>query len=85
MRDICINLHTLEGTLQAIGYPGDSATLLYRNTKIKIIKIAGYDTATYNRSMKFYTTHTANYRRIYEQVVDSLALREQKGIWKIAE
>jgi hypothetical protein len=82
MCDIFIDMHIAEAIIQQQNLQGDSATAAYVLSKNAVLKKHETDTATYRKSLNYYNEHPAQYKKIYEAVVDSLALREQRGILK---
>ena len=82
MREIYIDMHIQEAIIMQANLQGDSAIAAYMEAKNYVLKSHKVDTALFRKSQDFYINHINNYKRIYEGVVDTLALREQRGLLK---
>ncbi|TAH29764.1 MAG: DUF4296 domain-containing protein [Cytophagales bacterium] len=79
MRSVLIDIHLLEGKIAESGYIyPDTATINYvRGSKI-IWKKHKIDSVYFRKSFQYYTQNPAILTQIYQEVVDSLSLREVK-------
>ena len=82
MRDILIDIHLQEAFIMQRNLNNDSSTQAYLEAKKQVLAKYKVDTALFRKSQDFYFKHPSNYKRIYEGVVDTLALREQRGLLK---
>lgn len=79
MRSVLIDIHLLEGKIAESGYIyPDTATINYvRGSKI-IWKKHKIDSVYFRKSFQYYTQNPTILTQIYQEVVDSLSLREVK-------
>jgi len=82
MRSILVDLYTEEAIIQQQNLQGDSALEAYILAKNEVLKRHKADTALFRKSQDFYNNHTDTYTKMYEGIVDTLALREQRGLVK---
>ncbi len=76
---ILSEIHMAETEIQNINFKSvDSSYALQRAWEIKIMKKFKTDTATYNRSYKFYLTHVEYMQDIYTAVADTLQKRNEQ-------
>ena len=55
----------------------DSTAALTRVAELRVLNKYKTDTLSYRKSKTWYEQHLHNYNRMYEKVVDTLAMREQ--------
>ncbi len=80
MVDILIDIHIAEARAGQVNLRSQDSTQMYYNyLEAKVFKKHKIDTATYNRSYRFYTNNMKYMDEIYAAVVDSLSLRESMG------
>ena len=79
MVKLLIRVHLAETFTVNTGYSLDSSMLFYGRYQEDVLKSMSLDTATVNRSMRYYSQHPDLTYKIYEQVVDSLSLRNETG------
>lgn len=79
MVKLLIRVHLAETFTVNTGYSLDSSMLFYGRYQEDVLKSLKLDTATVNRSMRYYSQHPDLTYKIYEQVVDSLSLRNETG------
>lgn len=80
MRQICIDFHTEESFIMQANLQGDSTQAAFKEARKKVLAKYKVDSSYYARSKEFYDKHPNNFLRVYEGVVDSLALHEQRGL-----
>ena len=80
---ILTDIHLLEARVSRVSVISiDSSTLITEKMKKDIFKKHQTDTATYNRSYKFYSTHPELMERVYEKVVKNIQKRVDKKNYK---
>ena len=79
MVKLLIRVHLAETFTVNTGYSLDSSMLFYGRYQEDVLRSLKLDTATVNRSMRYYSQHPDLTFKIYEQVVDSLSLRNETG------
>ena len=83
MTHVMINIHLLETKLGRLNVRTDSAKVLFRYFEGLLLQENGIDTATYRKSMDFYTVEPKLFKRVYTAVVDSLL--EMESVEKLRE
>ncbi len=78
---LMIDLHLSESKAMQVRVPGDTVRYVYTAFKERALKKNNTDSATFNRSFKWYSSHTDLMDKVYADVVDSLGVRETKGDW----
>lgn len=76
MVSILIDIHLVEGSFSQKNLPRDTAIFLFREYEKDLFLKHKISDSTYRKSLDFYSAHPALMEKIYEQVVDSLSLRE---------
>lgn len=79
MTKLLIQIHIVESKTISGGLPLDTALVMYKTYYKRIMDSYKLDTATVNRSFKYYSQHPEATNKIYERVVDSLSLRNSTG------
>ncbi len=80
MVNVQIAIHIAEAKVSQLQLKGDTVQALYSHYQQEIFKQYKIDSAYYRRSFRYYTNRPEEFDKIYEAVVDSLGLRESKGI-----
>jgi hypothetical protein len=81
MTQALIQIHIAESKTQNAGIPYDTALVYYSHLREESFKKLGIDTVQFNRSLRFYESDPKLLDKIYESVVDSLGLRNERGAW----
>jgi hypothetical protein len=68
-----------EARFNAIGVPVDSAAILMDYYKLKYAQQNNFSDSALDVSYQYYMSNPKLFSEIYDQVIDSLALREQKA------
>lgn len=75
---IISDLHTEDAKITVLTrIAPDSIAALTREAELKVIKKYKTNITTFRKSRLWYEQHLHNYNRMYEKVVDTLAMREQ--------
>ncbi len=79
MIQMLADIHIIEAKVSKIGLLSiDSSTLVAEHLKLQLYKRNQIDSATFNRSFKFYTTHPKVVERVYGSIIKELEKREKK-------
>jgi outer membrane murein-binding lipoprotein Lpp len=79
MAQLLSQIHLIEARVSRLSMASlDSTALVTERLKRDMFKKNQIDTAAYNRSYKFYSTHPEYFERIYEQVAKDLENRVKK-------
>ena len=79
MAVLIADVHVIEARLSKISLMSlDSATIIVERLKMDNFKKNKVDSAQYNRSYKFYSTHPDYLERIYKNVIKDLEKRFKK-------
>ena len=81
MTKVLIDLHIAEAKALQTRSPGDTVAVVYEILRKSVLERNHTDTATFYRSFSWYATHTNEFDKIYEDIVDSLGVREVKTDW----
>jgi hypothetical protein len=76
MVQVLIDIHLMEGTFAQKNLPRDTAVFLFKQYEKDLFRKHNISDSTYKKSFHFYSAHPEIMDKIYEQVVDSLSLRE---------
>ena len=80
---ILTDIHLVEARVSRVSVISiDSSTLITEKLKKDIFKRYQTDTAAYNRSYKFYSTHPEFMEQIYEKVVKNIQKKVDKNNYK---
>ncbi|TAE72684.1 MAG: DUF4296 domain-containing protein [Bacteroidetes bacterium] len=80
MRAILIDIHLLEGKIAEANYiNNDSAIFNYHKESNFIWKKHKIDSSYFRKSFKYYTENPKIMTQIYQEIVDSLSLKEVKA------
>lgn len=79
MTKLLVQIHIIESKTISAGLPLDTALVMYKTYYKRVLTSYKTDTATVNRSFKYYAQHPEETNKIYERVVDSLSLRNSTG------
>ncbi|WP_428653269.1 DUF4296 domain-containing protein [Runella sp.] len=83
MAQILTDIHIIEARVGRLALTSlDSSTIITEHLKLQVFKKYGVDSATYNRSYKFYSTNPIYLERIYDIVVKQLEVRQKKKNYK---
>lgn len=75
---IIADLHTEDAKITfKTKFMPDSTAALTRVAELRVLKKYKTDTLSYRKSKTWYEENLHNYNRMYEKVVDTLAMREQ--------
>ena len=80
MVQVLIDVHLAESTVSSRNMPQDSAAVLYKMYENQIFQKHGVTDSLYRKSYKWYIENVEVMDDVYEEVVDSLSLREARGI-----
>ncbi|MFN3405973.1 MAG: DUF4296 domain-containing protein [Cytophagaceae bacterium] len=80
MIDVLIRIHLAEGKVATKNLHPDSAKVVYSNYERQIFEELEIDKKVYNKSYQYYVSDPEKMDRIYSAVVDSLSLREARGL-----
>ena len=81
MTAVIMDLYIAEAKTMKTKAQSDTTLAVYQIYKDAVYKKHKLDTATFNRSFRWYTSHTEMMDKVYQEVVDSLGLREEKRNW----
>ena len=76
MKQILIDIHMLEGTVNASNMQADTATATYNSLQEKLFQKHGIKQVQFDSSMAYYTRHLEDMDKIYTGVIDSLTVKE---------
>jgi hypothetical protein len=79
---ILIDMHIAEARVEARGFSIDTATALYDNLKQDIYKKHKVSEDRFQKSYNYYLVNLKKLDKIYENVIDSLSMREVKATSK---
>ena len=79
MIDVLIDLHITESALTLKNFSRDSSLLLFHCYQQEIFKNKKITEAQFQNSYTYYSQHSAEIDKIYEKVIDSLAVKESTG------
>ncbi len=80
MRAILIDIHLLEGKISESGYANnDTAIFNYTKESDIIWKKHKIDSVRFRKSFKYYSENTKVFAQIYQEIIDSLSLKEVKA------
>jgi hypothetical protein len=80
MVSIMIDVHIEESKLMQQNYTPDSGQIAFRNRKEEILKKNGVSQEDFQKSYQYYLENITEMDAIYAVVIDSLSLRESKGV-----
>ena len=75
---VMTDVHLLEAMLSIRHNPMDSSTKLYALYKKDLFKKYLIDDSIYDRSVRYYNTHPQLIDKVYEKIIDSLSLKEER-------
>lgn len=78
MISILNDIHIAESEITIKNLPSDSAKLYFYKFEQAIFKKHSTDSATFNKSFKYYLSQGVLFDQIYGEVVDSLGLKESQ-------
>lgn len=78
MTNIIIDVYIGEGKVSALNVKRDSSLIVYEAYEKLIYEKYAIDKDTYKKSLSYYYNNPAQLDEIYEAVMDSLNVREQK-------
>jgi Domain of unknown function (DUF4296) len=81
MTRVLIDLYLAEAKTLQTKPSGDTAAQVYTLFREQVFKKHSLDTAIFNRSIQWYTNHADVLDQVYNDVVDSLALRSEVANW----
>lgn len=81
MTRVLMDMHIAEAKTLQTKAIGDTSYQVYLNFRNQAFAKHKLDTATFNRSFRWYTAHAQVLDKAYQDAVDSLGLRSEKGIW----
>ena len=76
MVKVLIDIHLLEGSFAQKNLPRDTAIFLFREYEKDLFRLHNIGDSTFRKSLDFYSANPIIMNKIYEQVVDSLSLKE---------
>lgn len=77
MVDVLIDIHLLESKIKKLYIAGDSSSKLYNHYEKMLFEDHGIKRKEYEKSLEFYVQEIEQLEDIYEQVVDSLMVRDK--------
>jgi hypothetical protein len=80
MISILIDVHIEESKLMQRNFKPDSGQIAFRNRKEEILKKNGVSQEDFQKSYQYYMENITEMDAIYAIVIDSLSLRESKGL-----
>lgn len=78
MTSLMIKVHLIEAKVGRLGLSSDSSKTLFNHFESLLLEEHGLDTASYNRSLRFYTSEPKVFKKVYLAVVDSLMEMENQ-------
>jgi hypothetical protein len=78
MINVLIDVHLIEASLSSKNLPRDTGIVFYNLYKKDLYSKHHIDDSLYKRSFDFYAGHPMLMDKIYERVIDSLSLKEEK-------
>jgi hypothetical protein len=78
MTDVLIDIHMTESALTLKSFSRDSSLVLFQLYKEEIFKRKKITEKQFQDSYNYYSIHSAGLDKIYEVVIDSLAVMESK-------
>ncbi len=79
MSKIMVELYLAEARLNTRSIMRDSATRLFRPFEERFLREQGLADSTLNNSYQYYFDHADELEKIYDSVIDTLTLREQRA------
>lgn len=73
-----VDVYLAEARVSALSLPRDSAELYYLPLKEKILGKQGLSDSVVTRTYQYYIDHPQELEEVYNSVVDTLSLREQR-------
>lgn len=79
MAPIVIEIYLAEARLSGSLMPRDSASAIFKRHEQVVLQKAGIADSTLRASYQYYLAHPEEFEKIYDVVIDSLSLREQRA------
>lgn len=76
---LMVNIYLAEARLSVALVPRDSADKLFKPFQAKLLKGKGLSDSSMNLTYQYYVSHPKELEQIYDSVIDTLALREQRS------
>jgi len=76
MTEVLMEIHILEAKIQKLYLPLDSGMVLFKHYETKLLEDLGVSQETYDKSLVYYIDHSEEMGEIYNQIVDSLLLKQ---------
>ena len=76
---LMVNIYLAEARLSVAMVPRDSADKLFKPFQAKLLKDRGISDSTMSITYQYYVQHPQELEQIYDSVIDTLALREQRS------
>jgi Domain of unknown function (DUF4296) len=78
MQKVLVDIHLIEARISKMNIPSmDTATLVTEKLKADVFKKHQTDSATYNRSYRFYATYPDYFENIYSGVIKDLETKKK--------
>lgn len=77
-----VDIYMTEARLTLIGLQKDSALKLFRPQEEKILQSRSLTDSTIKKTYQYYFDHPKELEAVYDAVIDTLSLREQRGMKK---
>lgn len=77
-----VDIYLAEARLTLVGMPKDSALKLFRPHEEKLLRDRAMADSTLKKTYQYYFDHPKEMEAVYDAVIDTLSLREQRGLKK---
>ena len=77
---LLIDIYLAEARLNSISIPHDSASIYYKPFEKKLLANRNIQDTVLQNTYAYYIEHPREFEEVFDAIIDSLNLREQKGI-----